>query len=100
MVQLHNYVHTYLSSVLDDFLKSNKTENYAFLTTEEKVIIYGYTHDGYEDVNEKLRSYKGQYQNDYAELLTLVLNKIEAYKGLCYRGTNLTDSEIERYKQA
>lgn len=101
--ELSKYVNEYLNTYKEAFLRSNKVNNYPFLTIDEKVIVYAYTEDKYEDLNEILRNSEGKDINEFAKYLKQVLKKIPAYANgndFVYRGTFLTERELQVYKSA
>lgn len=100
---LSKYVNNYLSSYKERFLISNKRDNYQFLSIDEKVIVYAYTEDKYEDVNEILRESEGKNIREFAKHLKKVLKKIPTYadgNDFVYRGVFLTERELQVYKDA
>lgn len=66
----------------------------------EMSIIYKYSVDGFEGVNEYLRKKKGEIMPEFGKFLTSVLNKLPNFEGLVFRSANLTKSEIKRYQTA
>jgi hypothetical protein len=103
MNSLSKYVNLYLGTYKESFLRSKQKDNYPFLSIDEKVIVYAYTQDKYEDLNEILRSSKGQNVNEFAKHLKQVLKKIPPYadaNDLVYRGAFLTERELQVYKDA
>jgi hypothetical protein len=67
------------------------------LTVYEKAIIFKYSEDGYEDLNEKLRQSEGKDISNFGILLDECLGILPDYQNVVYRGEGLTDSELERY---
>ena len=105
MNKLSKYVKNFLRTYKEDFLKSNKKDNYPFLSIDEKVVIYAYTSDKFDDLNETLRSSKGQNVNEFAKHLKQVLKKIQQNIQLyaegndfVYRGVFLTERELQVYR--
>ena len=70
------------------------------LTIYEKSIVYKYSEDGYETVNEILRDSKGKENTEFGKLLNIVLDKLPSFDGLVYRSANLTTLELQRYSEA
>lgn len=70
------------------------------LTVYEKAIVFKYSDDGYEDLNEKLRLSEGKDISDFGILLDECLKKLPDYQDVVYRGVTLTDIELERYRLA
>lgn len=72
MDKFAKYVHRELENELKEFLNSNKKDNYSFLTVEQKVLVYKYTFDDYEVLNEQLRVNKGKEDSEFGKLLDQV----------------------------
>lgn len=70
------------------------------LTVFEKAVIYKYSEDGYESLNEVLRTAKGNINSDFGAALTGSLSKLPDFQGLVYRGANLSPVELKRYVDA
>lgn len=99
MRELNEYVHARLQ---DELKKINRlsTDILPELTVEEKAIIYKYTDDGYESLNEMLRNSKGAKISKFGEYLSYVLSKLPNYNDVVFRGTKLYPSRLEKYKIA
>ncbi len=67
------------------------------LTVYEKAIIFKYSEDGYEDLNEKLRLSKGRDISDFGILLNECLSKLPDYQGIVYRGDEISKLEFDKY---
>ncbi|PWK28904.1 ADP-ribosyltransferase exoenzyme [Arcicella aurantiaca] len=70
------------------------------LTVYEKAIIFKYSEDGYEDLNEKLRLSGGKDISIFGILLDECLNKLPDYQGRVYRGVSLNKYDLNRYLEA
>jgi hypothetical protein len=70
------------------------------LTIFEKAIIYKYSEDGYQDLNEKLRISNGANIPIFGKLLSECLDKLPNFVDNIYRGVNLTSKEYNRYLEA
>ena len=70
-------------------LKEPKLNNF------EIALIYHYTISGYEQLNTDLRDGK---ENGYEHHLNFVLDKLEDFKELVYRGVYLSSNQIEYFK--
>lgn len=70
------------------------------LTVYEKAIIFKYSEDGYEDLNEKLRLSEGKDISDFGMLLDKCLGKLPDYQGRVYRGVDLSKYDLNRYSEA
>lgn len=96
MRELEKYVH----ARLEDELKKTRRYFANFLpklSAEEKAIIFKYTDDGYESLNEMLRDSKGTKISKFGEYLEFVLSKLENYEGVVYRGTKYSTYKLEKY---
>lgn len=67
------------------------------LTVYEKAIIFKYSDDGYEALNEKLRISEGKDISTFGKPLDECLNKLRDYEDVVYRGQSLANTELERY---
>ncbi|RYU91051.1 ADP-ribosyltransferase [Emticicia agri] len=65
-------------------------------------MIYKYTDDGFESLNEQLRESKGEKISDFGEHLKNVLEKIpsEPEGNLAFRGAYLTQKQLDYYINA
>jgi len=70
------------------------------LTIEERTLIYKYSEDGYESLNNRLRYSGGNNNSKFGNLLENTLKKLPDYKGLVYRGANLSVLQIAKYEHA
>lgn len=70
------------------------------LTVYEKAIIFKYSEDGYEDLNEKLRLSEGKDISAFGILLDECLKKLPDYQRRVYRGVNLNKYDLNRYLEA
>lgn len=100
MTSIEKYSKDYLASEILEVTNSNRNNDFPELSLYEKSIIYKYTNDGFEDINESLRSSEGKIFNDFGTFLNRSLNKLPNFDGLVYRAAQLTEAEIERYRVA
>ncbi len=98
MTNLEKYVHHYCSRELKE--TQNRLVGVDQLSFEEQALIYKYTEDGYEAVNEKLRITKGKGSSDFGKFLDRTLAKLPNYEDIAYRAANLTAGELQRYLDA
>jgi hypothetical protein len=70
------------------------------LSLEEQTLIYKYTEDGYEGLNERLRISKGKDFSEFGKLLNKTVAKLSNYEGITYRAADLTNNEIQKYIKA
>jgi hypothetical protein len=90
------YVENYLQRELEEFVRRGVGLDETELTLYDKVLIYKYSLDGYEPLNETLRSGRS---HPMANLLNEALEKLPDYRGVVYRGTVLTNLLKEEYKR-
>jgi len=100
MTVIEKYSTKYLTAEILEVTNSNRINYFPELTLYEKSIIYKYTNDGFEGINELLRSSKGKIFDDFGTFLNRSLNKLPNFDGLVYRAAQLTEAEIERYRVA
>lgn len=100
MLKIENYGKKYLDEGIREILSSRRNDEIPELSVFEKAIIYKYSNDGYENINEHLRINKGRKNTEFGKLLDLALSKLSDYEGLVYRGVNLNKNELSRYKEA
>jgi hypothetical protein len=94
------YVSMYLENELKIIENSDRKNILPELTIYEKAIIYKYSEDGYQDLNEKLRISNGVNIPIFGKLLSECLGKLPNFVGNVYRSTSLTDEEYNRYLTA
>lgn len=70
------------------------------LNIYEKAIVFKYSEDGYETLNETLRDSRGKTNTEFGKLLIKVLDKLSDFEELVYRSANLTTKEFQRYSRA
>jgi hypothetical protein len=70
------------------------------LTVYEKAIIFKYSDDGYEDLNERLRLSERKDISDFGILLDECLSKLSDYRGIVFRGVEMTYNELDKYRLA
>lgn len=97
MIELEEYSKTNLKYEISEIQVSNRNSELNQLNIYEKAIIYKYSSDGFEEVNEILRKSKGKNINEFGNYLDYSLKKLENYEGLVYRGANLSKTELNRY---
>ena len=94
---LKEYVERRLSLELEQVKKKRKNNPSSELNVYEETLIYHYTIEGYERLNEDLISEK---ENEYEKYLNEALDKLPNYREITHRGVELSQSQIERYKNA
>lgn len=97
-MNVEEYAKKYLSLEIKDIERS-PINDYGELSIYEKALIYKYSNDGYDDLNEQLRISKGG-TSDYSKLLNTSLNKLPNFEGLVHRCVDLTPVELQVYIDA
>jgi ADP-ribosyltransferase exoenzyme len=93
---IEEYAGKYLSSEL----QSVKNIVEPRLNDYEKAVIYKYSENGYEEINEQLRSNQGQLLPEFAQFLNDSLAKLPNYEGVVYRGEDLSKTQAAIYIRA
>ena len=99
-MRLRTFVSRYLSEELRVIRTSRRNNSLPELNSYEKALIYYYSEDGFEEVNERLRNSNGQDLSEFGNLLKQTLKKLSNYTGLVFRNVNLTQNQIEKYEIA
>ncbi len=94
---LKEYVEQRLSWELEQVKKKRANNLSNELNVYEETLIYYYTIEGYEQLNKDLIEGK---ENEYEKYLNQVLAKLPNYEETVYRGVELSQRQIERYKTA
>ena len=95
---LAEYANEYLEKEIRIVERFNDV--YSFLTVHEKAIIYKYTEDGYESLNEQLRISNGLNISEFGVHLKNALENIPSEYNLAYRGVNLSKAQLNSYWNA
>lgn len=96
--KLQKYVSQNLEKEFREVTNSHRVSELDELDSYEKAIIYKYTEDGYESLNENLRL--GKQMPELGIYLLDTLKKLRDYKLLCYRAVPLRKAELEKYYNA
>ena len=95
-------IEEYASSFLEEEIRiienSFRMDVISELSVFEKAIIYKYSDNGYEDLNERLRKSKGENMPLFAKLLDKSLSKLPDFTGFVFRGIDLSKAEFKRYQ--
>ena len=67
------------------------------LTVYEKAIIFKYSQDGYEDLNEKLRQSEGKDISAFGILLDECLSKLSDSQEIVFRGVEFPKYKMDEY---
>lgn len=100
MKALENYAIKNLAAEILAIQNSGRNEDPIEINLYEKAVIYKYTDDGYESINEALRKSDGKSCSQLGVFLIKALNKLPDFEGLVYRSVNLSPKELERYSIA
>ena len=93
----------HLRTQLSRYLKHLKNRTFAdgeILKKEEIAVIYAYTEDMYEPLNELLRRSLGQIDTEFGKALDEILSKLPNFEGVVFRGTSLTHTSLMMYENA
>ncbi len=96
-MNLKEFVEYRFGSALSQVISMKIGNNIDFLSTHEKTLVFKYSLDAYEDLNESLRAGK---ESEFELYLNYVLEKLPNVKDVVYRGCVLSKAQIERYKMA
>jgi hypothetical protein len=99
-MSVEEYASIHLEKEISIIKNSYRNDFLNELTIFEKAIIYKYSEDGYDDLNEKLRVNKGNNIPIFGALLAECLDKLPDFDEIAYRGVNLTPTEFRKYKDA
>ncbi len=100
MNKLRQYVINNCAREFEEVKNRNRQVANNVLSPEEQTLIYKYTEDGYEGLNERLRKSKGKNLSEFGKLLDKVIAKLPNYEDVIYRSVDLTDSELQKYIDA
>ncbi len=70
------------------------------MSIEERTLIYKYTEDGYESLNEKLRVSEAKELTVLGKFLVNAIAKLPDYEDITYRAADLTANELKKYLDA
>lgn len=96
--ELKNYVHEHLAESFKIIQKTGRQQVLPHINDFQKAIIYKYTDDGYEDINDQLRQQKPITK--LGKFLIDSLLPLDEYKGLCYRSIKCSKLHLEKYAKA
>ena len=98
MTNTEKYSKKHLAREVSEIERSGRIGEYPNLSVYEKALIFKYSYDGYEELNEHLRVQEGNNTTEFGILLDHCLTKLPNFEGLVYRGANLTRNELKKYK--
>lgn len=94
---VEEYATTYLEREIKIIQTSHRKDVLTQLNVFEKAIIYKYTEDGFDDLNETLRISKGEKITLFGTLLAECLDKLPDFIGTVFRSENLAPHEWDEY---
>ena len=97
---VEEYANKYLKNEVKIIGNSDREIILPELNIFEKAIIYKYSEDGYQDLNERLRISNGANMPIFGKLLSECLDKLPNFSDNIYRGVDLTTDEYSRYLEA
>lgn len=100
MNKAERYAKDYLQQEIREIEISERNNELPQLSLYEKAVIYKYSEDGYEGVNELLRTYKGSKSTNFGIAVDYCLSKLNSFSGLVYRCVELTPFELKQYAHA
>jgi len=92
--ELQEFVKNRLSSELQELKNKGIGQANSQLNDFEKTLIYYYSLEGYQSINENLRE---GLISDYESHLNDALAKLPNHEGLVYRGIELSKTQIDYY---
>jgi len=96
--EIEDYVTAELATELKEIENSGRGTCSLPLSKYERAIIYKYSSDGYESLNEILRN--GNQMPSFGKFLNDCLIKLPNYEGICYRSIKTTKSSLDKYYKA
>jgi NAD:arginine ADP-ribosyltransferase len=93
----------HLKNRLSEYIKQVERKTFSdseILKTEEIAVIYAYTEDMYEPLNERLRRNLGQLDTDFGKELDRILAKLPNFEGWVFKGASLNSRRIAYYETA
>ena len=100
MTETEKYVRKHLQKELAEVQSSAIAKVQNGLDIYEKVLIYFYTGEGYQSINNEIRNSKKNNLSKIGSLLNKALDKLPSYTGLVHRTANLTNKEIVIYRKS
>jgi len=94
------YARAFLEREIREIENSERNNVVSMLSVFEKALVFKYSEDGYESLNEGLRILKGKNNSEFGKLLRLTLRKLPNYVNVVYRSAKLTEAEMQRYQEA
>lgn len=92
-----------LKSELSRYLKQVERKVFSdsdILTKEEIAVIYAYTDDINEGLNEQLRRDLGEIKTEFGKELSRILGKLSNFEGQVFKGASLNKSRLAVYENA
>jgi hypothetical protein len=92
-----------LKNELSSYLKHVERKVFSdseILTKEEIAVIYGYSEDRSEGLNEQLQRDLGEIKTEFGKELNAILGKIPNFGGLVFKGASINKSKLAIYENA
>lgn len=102
-MELEEYVKQYLPTALNSIIQSHRVHELPYLTIYEKAIIFAYTDARgrhHQVLNERLWASEGTDISDFGYFLEAILDKLEPYRDMVFRGVQESYCDVERYIKA
>jgi len=99
-MDIKEYCNKNLYNELEIIRRTGRAKEFPELDEFEKTIIYKYSDDGYEILNEELRLNFEKNNSDFGKFLETSLEKLPNLNKVVYRSAYLSNEEIEKYIQA
>ena len=93
--RLKNEISSYLK-----YLERKVFSDAEILAKEEIAVIYAYSEDRYEGLNEQLRRDFGEIKTEFARELNAILEKLPNFEGQVFKGASLSKSRFAVYENA
>jgi len=98
MPSLENYARRYLADEIRAIQQGGQQHVTPELSLFEKAVIYKYSNDGYEGLNERLRRNGGQINMPFGRYLYRALGKLPDFNDLVYRVVRLSAAQLAFYQ--
>lgn len=95
------FVESNFNNQLQEFLTKKLGQGITSLDDYQKTLIYDYTKNGHETLNDQLLSGKVDERHSYyCGFLNEALDDLFDLEGIVFRGVNLSENQIDRYRTA
>ena len=94
----HNYAAKYLPEALRIVQTGRRANALPPLTATDKALLYHYSEDGYEMLNQALHANGGQNTSVFGKGLAAALAKLPPYAGEVLSGVYLSAAQLQQYR--